>query len=286
MENKVLLKVSGENICQQRELSQEDLLHLKQAQHEIIEFNKEYQLLDYVNENYNSFMREIINMVNEHHNSGHVLTPFIYDEFIRFINRSLLNLLTSMRTMTDHLEAKVKRVYGADSQEFLTLKRLFSNAFDTHFHYGFSCKLRNFVQHVGMPPFSFSMGSAIGDANIKYNIKLDFERDELLMKYDSWGPVKKRLMAQDERFSVFEIIEDLVDTLFDIYAIFKAETSLKKVQDARDYILNFIGEPKGYALHEYGIGQFTPDGDKRMSIQLTWLPTALFDKLTLVERHL
>lgn len=286
MENKVLLKVSGENVCQQKEVSPDDLLHLEQAQHEIIEFNKEYQLLDYVNENYNSFMRELIKMVNDHHNSGHALTPFVYDEFIRFINRNLLNLLTSMRTMTDHLEAKVKRVYGDGSEEFLTLKRLFSNAFDTHFHYGFSCKLRNFVQHVGMPPCSFKMGGSFGGANIKYNIKLDFERDELLRKYDSWGPVKKRLMAQDERFSVFEIIKDLVDTLFDVYAKFKAETSLNKVLEARDYILDFIGEPKGYALHEYGIGQLTLDGDERLSIQLTWLPTALFDKLTLVERHL
>lgn len=287
MEEAMLVKVSGENINPQMKISQEDLERIDQAKHEIFEFNREYQLLDYVNENHNSFLRELQNKINGHYNSGEVLTPFIYDEFIRFINRSLLNLLTSMRTMTDHLEARVKRTYGSESEEWKILKRLLSHAFDNEFSYCFASKLRNFVQHVGMPPIHFSLDDKFESTHIECHVKLEFSRDELLNSYDSWGAVvKPRLQAQAEFFCVFEIIETLVNSLLDIYARFKKETSLPKVQEARDYILQLINEPQGYVSNEYAVGYFEKGEGGKLSIRLSWLPATLFEKLNLVEQHL
>ncbi|OQQ05431.1 hypothetical protein [Vibrio crassostreae] len=287
MEEAVLVKVSGENINPQQQISQKELERIDQAKHEIFEFNREYQLLDYVNENYHSFLRELQNKIHVHHHSGEVLTPFIYDEFICFINRSVLNLLTSMRTMTDHLEARVKGTYGSESEEWKTLKQLFSHAFDNEFSYCFASKLRNFVQHVGMPPIHFSLDDRFESTQVECHVKLEFSRDELLKSYDSWGAiVKPKLQAQTEFFCVFEFLESLVNSLFDIYARFKKTTSLPRVQEARSYILQLINKPQGYASNEYAVGYFEHGEDGKLSIKLSWLPATLFEKLDLVEQHL
>ncbi|PNH95343.1 hypothetical protein [Vibrio diazotrophicus] len=287
MKEAVLVKVNGEDINRQQKISQEELERIEQAKHEIFEFNREYQLLDYVNENYHSFLCELQNQIHVHNHSGEVLTPFSYDEFIRFINRSLLNLLTSMRTMTDHLEARVKCIYGSESEEWLNLKQLFSQAFDNEFSYCFASKLRNFVQHVGMPPIHFSLDDTFESTQIECHVKLEFSRDELLKSYDSWGAiVKPRLQAQTEFFCVFKFLESLVNSLFDIYARFKKATSLSRVQEARSYILQLINEPKGYASNEYAVGYIDHCEDGKLSIELSWLPATLFGKLELVEQHL
>ncbi|EMA2426538.1 hypothetical protein U2G59_001414 [Vibrio alginolyticus] len=287
MEEAVLVKVSGDKINPQKKISHDDLERIEQAKHEIFEFNREYQLLDYVNENYISFLRELNYMIHSHHSSGEALTPFIYDEFFRFINRSLLNLLTSMRTMTDHLEARVKRTYGSESEEWKNLKKLLSYAFDNEFSYCFASKLRNFVQHVGMPPIQFTLDDKFETTQIECLVKLEFNRDELLNRYDSWGAiVTPRLEAQSEYFCVFEILKSLVNSLFDIYARFKKETSLPRVQEARDFILQFINKTQGYTSNEYAVGYFEKGEEDDLSIRLSWLPTALFEKVSLVEQHL
>lgn len=150
MKQTVLVKVIGEKVDQLKEISQQELDALNHSKATIFEFNREFQLIDYVNENYDSFLRELAVMVKDFNTNEHVLTPFIYDEFIRFINRSVLNILTSMRTMTDHLETKVKRTYGEHSTEWGELKKQLSLVFDTQFSYCFASKLRNYVQHCGM----------------------------------------------------------------------------------------------------------------------------------------
>jgi len=287
MELPILVKVDGDNVNKLKVISEVELTIITEAKSEIFTFNREYQLLDYVNENYNAFLRELNKMVNDFNSGEQVLSPFVYDEFIRFINRSILNLLTSMRTMTDHLEAKVKRSYGKNSDECKLLKKHLSNAFDTGFSYCFASKLRNFVQHSGMPPFRFDIDNRFDSEDITCKVLLEFDRDELLSGYDSWGGiVKPKLEAQEEYFCAFTIIDSLVKKLFKVYACFMQETTLQKVQNSRDRILNYINEPKGYASNDYAIGYFKPGEDKRLSIELSWIPASLFAKIESIEMYL
>jgi len=283
----VLVKVVGEKVDQLKEISQQELETLNNSKATIFEFNREFQLIDYVNENYDSFLRELTVMVKDFNANKHVLTPFIYDEFIRFINRSILNILTSMRTMTDHLETKVKRTYGEQSTEWEELKKQLSLVFDTQFSYCFASKLRNYVQHCGMPPINFSFKNEMADSEIQSSINIDFNRDKLLEDFTKWGTiVKPQLQQQPESFCVFNVLESLVHSLFQVFARFIQKTKFSNVQESRDWILNYIDEPLGYQSNEYAIGYLVPNEDKSVSMKLSWIPASLFEKVEKIERYL
>lgn len=287
MKQVVLVRVVGEKVIQIKEITQSNLDILNKANKSIFEFNREYQLIDYINENYSSFLRELSKMVNDFNSNDNAISPFIYDEFIRFINRNVLNILTSMRTMTDHLETKVKRTYGEKSSEWYELKAQMSHAFDTCFSYSFASKLRNFVQHCGMPPIHFNFKHEFSTSELQSTVLLEFNRDKLLDDFKKWGEiVKPQLQKQPDFFCVFTFLESLVNKLFDVFASFMKETKFSEVQASRDWILEYIGESFDYQNNEYAIGHFVSNDDKSVSMNLSWIPTSLFSKIEKIDQHL
>ncbi len=287
MEQLVLVKIVDDKVNPIKEILSSDLELLNNAKASIFEFNREYQLIDYVNENYNSFLHELSTMVNDFNSNDHTLSPFIYDEFIRFINRNILNILTSMRTMTDHLETKVKRTYGEKSPEWSELKKQMSHAFDTEFSYSFASKLRNFVQHCGMPPIHFEFKNEFCTSELQSSVSLEFNRDKLLEGFTKWGTiVKPELQKQPEFFCVFTFLNSLVNTLFGVFARFMKEAKFSEVQASRNWILEYIDEPLGYQSNEYAIGRIVPNDDKSVSMNFSWIPASLFAKVEQIERHL
>lgn len=287
MEQLVLVKIVDGTVNQIKEISPSDLELLNNAKASIFDFNREYQLIDYVNENYNSFLRELSTMVNDFNSNDYALSPFIYDEFIRFINRNILNILTSMRTLTDHLETKVKRKYGEQSPEWSELKKQMSYAFDTDFSYSFASKLRNFVQHCGMPPIHFKFKNKFSSSELQSSISLEFNRDKFLEGFAKWGTiVKPKLQNQPEFFCVFTLLDSLVNTLFGVFARFMKETKFSEVQASRNWMLEYIGEPLGYQGNEYAIGRIAHNDDKSVSMDFSWIPASLFAKVEQIELHL
>jgi len=121
-------------------------------------------------------------------------------------NRLLLNLLSSGRTLVDHLETFLKRKYGKDSAEALRFKAKTAEIFDLNFEYRFIYKLRNYAQHCGFPLTLFTLDThnkREGDfLRVEVLFKPLFKRDELLSKYKEWGPAKSGLESQEESFPV------------------------------------------------------------------------------------
>ncbi|MEZ8952383.1 hypothetical protein AB6E50_05655 [Vibrio cyclitrophicus] len=287
MKQAALVRVVGDEISPIKDITKTDLDTLKNANSSIFEFNREYQLIDYVYENYNSFLLELSNMVQDFNSNGLALSPFIYDEFIRFINRNVLNILTSMKTMTEHLETRVKRTYGNESSQWSELKAQMSRAFDTEFSYSFASKLRNFVQHCGMPPIHFKFKNELATGELRNIVSLELNREKLLDGFTKWGTiVKPQLQQQPEFFCVFTLLDSLVNILFDVFARFMKETKLSEVQASRDWILEYIGESSDYQSNEYAIGYFVPNDDGSVSMNFSWIPASLFSKVKTIEHHL
>jgi len=67
------------------------------------------------------------------------------------LNRRLSNLLSSIRLFLDHSEFAFKRKYGKKSEEVEAFKKYASEKYDSSFSYRFVYKLRNYVQHCGIP---------------------------------------------------------------------------------------------------------------------------------------
>lgn len=123
------------------------------------------------------------------------------------ISGLLFNFLNSARAFIDQTEAALCRVYGGkDSVEFKAWKAITGKAFDSGLAYGFFDKLRNYCQHVGVPVFIHSATHNPEKNTTAY--KLEFDRDDLLLKYSGWGKTADKLRVAPQYFSVFQLMSD------------------------------------------------------------------------------
>src|ERR1041385_5467602 len=67
------------------------------------------------------------------------------------INRTLSNLLASVRLLLDHTRTRLDRRYGSNSFQFASFERARQHALDSSPEYRIGTALRNFIQHVGLP---------------------------------------------------------------------------------------------------------------------------------------
>jgi hypothetical protein len=159
----------------------------------LIHKNNFGETVDFHNEHFRDFIENMTEPIKTDKNEY----TFIKIE----INRILLNYLSSFRMLIDHSERLIKKRFGKDSTEFLTLKETLKNAYDNHFEYRFIYKLRNFCQHCGIPVTDFIID------NTKKSAEMCFNKQYLLNEYDSWGvEIKNDFLKLEPKFSVNEIL--------------------------------------------------------------------------------
>lgn len=81
-------------------------------------------------------------------------TPIDYDfkkEGFININRCFINFITSFRSLTEHCEKKVIKIFGKESKEFTDFKSILSNLYDNNLAYKLFDNLRNYSVHSGYP---------------------------------------------------------------------------------------------------------------------------------------
>jgi hypothetical protein len=128
------------------------------------------------------------------------------------VDRLLLNILTSMRTFTDHAETHLKRKFGSSSAEPGRFKEACSREYDRHFCYRFMYQFRNYSQHCGLPAGSIAFTSrstrlgrirneTAGDSlsNGPHVVGITFNRENLVSSFDGWKIVANQLEAARDR---------------------------------------------------------------------------------------
>lgn len=100
-------------------------------------------------------------------------------------SRLTLNLLGMFKSFLDHGTAALSRRYGASSEQASLWVKAQSAEYDRSVAYRFFYNLRNYAQHVGMPPLHFSLEDQASTEGVR--VTLEFHRDELLDTYIKWS---------------------------------------------------------------------------------------------------
>jgi|GEM_PF-1703835 len=197
-----------------KEISKKELIKFNRLNNYLREFEASQSILPLVKTN----AVELDNYVTHLQNINHKL-PVPRLEHIEIddeVNRLLLNFLTSARLYLDHTETRLKKRYGAESEQFKKFKLATSSAYDELFAYRFFYKLRNYVQHCGMAiniTSDFSSSKNIPGRVDIHKMRIEFDPQELLDNYNDWGPVKKDLEKQKENLKVHGFASEVLNEL-------------------------------------------------------------------------
>ena len=136
--------------------------------------------------------------------------PLGYKLSIEF-TRHLMNFLTSHRSFLDHWRARLKRI-ARRSGSNLHLSEFEDVVLDlknNSFPFLFFAEFRNYVQHIGLPPFDFAFGSSVSSSSsVLHKSEVYLNRDSLLAAYD-WKDAESRLKLQPEKIDLISHLDTL-----------------------------------------------------------------------------
>lgn len=121
------------------------------------------------------------------------------EEAFQEMNRLLLNYLSAFKTFIDHLTTRYTRLQRQGGSFLADFKKITAACYDGNFPYRFFSKLRDYVQHCGLPLGSIHIDEKPApDGSVDINISICFSRDALISAYKKWGKVKADLERQPE----------------------------------------------------------------------------------------
>lgn len=101
------------------------------------------------------------------------------------IGRRLLNVLSMHRSMLDHSNTSIKRRFGEGSAPWNQWEASLRKEYDELFEYRLLERLRNYAQHVGVPPIAFQFSASAYERPV--TIRIDLQRDALLEERTVWN---------------------------------------------------------------------------------------------------
>ncbi len=269
-------------ISEIRPLSNEEIEVYDTQKNIFMEFVNDFALVEYVRLNYESLMELLHETILKVAKEPSFIGSYPFKNFPFLLNTRILNYMMSVKTLLDHMETSINRRFGEDSTEFVYFKTLTANEFDSKFSYRFMYKLRNFVQHCGMPPLSYTISKSLDETSSTLSIELIvyFMRDELIRGFSKWGPqVKADLTQMDESFSIMPIFNEHINAIFKVYILFNEKYHITKALKAKEYMINFIGESSDYIGDEYIIAKLKKT-ETGLSINKKTIPTSAFEKIS------
>lgn len=283
--------IEANKINEIRTLSDDELETYDKKTNILMEFVNDFSLVEYVKLNYESLMELLSETIIKAAKEPSFIGSYPFKTFPSLFNSRILNYLMSVKTLLEHMETSINRRYGEESTELLEFKSLTANEFDSKFSYRFMYKLRNFVQHCGMPPLSHTISKSLDEVSNTVSVELIvyFIRDKLIQGFSKWGAqVKADLKQMDESFPTIPIINEHINSIFKIYVIFNEKYHITKALEAKEYIIDFIGERENYIDDEYIIAKIKKT-ETGLSINKKTIPTSSLQKISdfyIIKEHL
>gem|GEM_PF-1832323 len=160
---------------------------------------------------------------------------------IQEMNRLLLNYLSSFRTFLNHLNTRYSRLERQGNSYLKDFKKITSVCYDTSFYYRFFYKLRNYVQHCGLPISYMNVSEKAHKGSVIVHISIGFNRDSLLDSFD-WKSVKDDLLKQPEHLELLPCFQEFTHEVQNInlvatsIEILIAEESWHKLNEIFDEV--------------------------------------------------
>lgn len=249
-------------------MCRESYISDKQA---ILEYNKSLQLITLVQLNIQDLLQAISHCKNNFLQSRKVDEDELDQMQINF-QRLILNLLSMFRSLIDHSDISISREFGKDSEELKEWKSILSHHYETSFEYRFFYTLRNYSQHIGMPPIEIVCSDNIDTEKIYF--RLYISRDSLLEENRFWN---KKLITDlehcSEKISVIdcllnwkEIFRDIANNLLRL----KRKNSLKSAKKFLKFReLIYIPKEAKLALMYF---TSTEEKSKEINFIIDWFP--------------
>ncbi|MDR6350687.1 hypothetical protein [Pantoea sp. SORGH_AS_0659] len=282
-----LLKSDMDNLTGIGVLTDEEVEVIQKHCSTLINFQNHHELIEYVIINYNNLFDALFAKAREASDVNGSVFHYPFANMSLQLNILILNFLSSARILLEHFDTQIVREYSTQSVQYKDFKKTTAFEFDSKFSYGFLYKLRNYVSHCGMPPLSYNISKLFDDENHSQNVSLiiNFNRDALLQRYDSWGaPVKLGLTSQEKEFAAIPLFNENMYSLLKIYTEHTNQFVFPEVVIAKKFLLQTIGESDDYADNNYHIGKITPKDETNVNIKLNTLPLSILSKVTHYEK--
>ncbi|ENM5827860.1 hypothetical protein RBG15_003419 [Vibrio metoecus] len=171
----------------------------------ISEYSQSLKLIKSVQLNVDEFFGSIAAYVRQYIDEKH-MTDELYENITLDLTRQFLNLSSMFRSLLDHSDFSISRLCGKESPEFKKWKASQSELYDAHSEYRLFYKLRNYCQHVGIPPFTFQLEDSMGSEEV--TLQLDLKTDILLEEKSVWNSqLKQDLRAFPDNLPVLSFLE-------------------------------------------------------------------------------
>ena len=210
---------------------------------EYIRFYRQFEeLFELVRYNVSEFWMYLVT-ISEYHRLNRVIE---YDDFADptlICNQRLANILTSFRTYLDHIAHKLSNRFGNQSHQYDIFKKKTSFLFENHFAYRFFYKLRNYLQHFGIPITKISYTThydPVLKKDIFNSVNIFIKKDDLI-KYEHWGLVKKDLDKIKDEINIKNLLNEFYYTLIILYKELRSILS-SDYENANQHIMNLYNE--------------------------------------------
>lgn len=208
----------------------------------------------------------------------------------RAANRTIINYLTAVRLYLDHTHARLRRTYGAGSNPLEAFGEATRAVHESAPVYPFVYKLRNYVQHCGMPLQVVRRSDRIvpdgqGGEQTESETFVGCNRDQLLANYDSWGAnAKAFISAQSNEFELMPILKQFDRELEQVQkAVWIAET--KELWSDILFVVRLCNEVCTEARRAEVVQvQRRPDGEA-LTLQQYSPPFGTLSQLDLIREH-
>jgi|GEM_PF-1771059 len=150
----------------------------------ILEYHNSLKLIRSVQLNIQEFLQSVVDYAADFLESKD-MNEEKFDFISLNFSRQLLNILGMFRSLLDHTDLSLSREFGKDSDQYLKWKSIQSEQYDNFFEYRLFYKLRNYCQHIGMPPIQINFTDSAEQEGISF--RLDLQRDRLLEERSVWN---------------------------------------------------------------------------------------------------
>ncbi|WP_263227528.1 hypothetical protein [Pseudomonas alabamensis] len=169
-------------------------------------FSSGEDLYNCVQKNMEDFLKSILDFANRYFDSDGMTESNMGFASLDFA-RLMLNMLSMFKSFLDHGQAAFNRKYGSSSLQADSWKKAQALEYDRSVAYRLFYNLRNYAQHVGMPPIHFSLEQKSDELGVA--IRLEFYKSELLKNYSDWSRhAKADLKSGDEKIPIFSMLEE------------------------------------------------------------------------------
>ncbi|MES2039626.1 MAG: hypothetical protein V4495_17500 [Pseudomonadota bacterium] len=203
-------------------ISVEQYQEIKKAKMVLLEALYLEQKFDFFVENYIEFEETLLKTGIHDMILGNLDHQWFYINRGIF-DRRIMNLLTTAISYSDSAKHHLNIIFSRDKNKVEQAMASFSQEYDTRIGYRTMCKLRNFVQHQGLPVHGMSYKSHWLDQSGKAKGLLRFTVDPYLQTEELRAgafnkTILKELEAQGEKIELKPMIRDYVEGLSKAHA--------------------------------------------------------------------